>query len=64
MKINEIISPIPFTKPMKPKSPAELQASTAKAQADAAEDKLKVERQRKRLQRAQMAMSKLRGMGY
>ena len=64
MKINEIISPIPFTKPMKPKSPAELQASHAKAQADAAEDKLKVERQRKRLQRAQKAMSKLRGMGY
>ena len=64
MKINEIIPPIPFTKPMKPKSPAELQASHAKAQADAADAKLKVERQRKRLQRAQKAMSKLRGMGY
>ena len=64
MKINEIVPPISFTKPMKPKSPVELQASHAKAQADAADARLKVERQRMRLQRVQKAMSKLRGMGY
>jgi len=64
MKINEIIPSIPLTKPMKPKSPLELQASSAKAQADAADARLKVERQRKRLQRTQKAMAQLRGMGY
>jgi hypothetical protein len=64
MKINEIIPTIPFTKPTKPKSTAELQVSHAKSQADAADARLKVERQRKRLQRTQKAMAQLRGMGY
>jgi hypothetical protein len=64
MKINEIIPSIPLTKPMKPKSPLELQVSRAKSQADAADARLKVERQRKRLQRTQKAMAQLHGMGY
>ncbi|PVE05054.1 hypothetical protein [Limnohabitans sp. Rim28] len=67
MKITEIIPTIPLTKPtkaLKPLKPAELHAASVKKQADAAQDRLDVERQRKRLQRVQKAMSKLLGMGY